>query len=143
MKYATVEEITESSPHPILPAVQGGTDYKTIHATGKLLQANARDIDTHLGGGYRGHLGIIVSEAEYAVIAPIHTWVTPEAPGRAPLVIDTGTAAQLSAASHTWEESVLTFRTYHSVQQSVAKQIITVFEPMYLDILNDDMVGFA
>jgi hypothetical protein len=29
------------------------------------------------------------------------------------------------------------------VQQAVKKQIITVFEPMYLDILNDDMVGFA
>jgi hypothetical protein len=29
------------------------------------------------------------------------------------------------------------------VQQALKKQIITVFEPLYLDILNDDMVGFA
>jgi hypothetical protein len=29
------------------------------------------------------------------------------------------------------------------VQQALKKQIITVFEPMYLDILNDTMVGFA
>jgi hypothetical protein len=29
------------------------------------------------------------------------------------------------------------------VQQALKKQIITVFEPMYLNILNDDMVGFA
>jgi hypothetical protein len=29
------------------------------------------------------------------------------------------------------------------VQQALKKQIITVFESMYLDILNDDMVGFA
>jgi hypothetical protein len=29
------------------------------------------------------------------------------------------------------------------VQQALEKQIINVFEPMYLDVLNDDMVGFA
>jgi hypothetical protein len=34
-------------------------------------------------------------------------------------------------------------RTYTSVQQALKKQIISVFEPMYLDVLNDYMVGFA
>jgi hypothetical protein len=29
------------------------------------------------------------------------------------------------------------------VQQALQKQIISVFEPMYLDILNNNMVGFA
>jgi hypothetical protein len=36
-----------------------------------------------------------------------------------------------------------TYRTYTSVQQALKKQIISVFEPMYLDILNDNMVGYA
>jgi hypothetical protein len=50
MKYATVKDIITSFPHPILPTVQGELDYQTIHAIRKLLQANAREIDTHLGG---------------------------------------------------------------------------------------------
>jgi hypothetical protein len=29
------------------------------------------------------------------------------------------------------------------VKQALKKQIISVFEPMYLDVLNDNMVGFA
>jgi hypothetical protein len=29
------------------------------------------------------------------------------------------------------------------VEQALKKQIITVFEPMYLEFLNNDMVGFA
>jgi hypothetical protein len=29
------------------------------------------------------------------------------------------------------------------VQQALKKQIISVFEPMYLDVFNDSMVGFA
>jgi hypothetical protein len=69
-------------------------------------------------------------------------WVSPTSPGRAPGNTD-GTAAQISAARHIWDEEVQTYRTYTSVQQALKTQIITVFEPMYLEVLNDDMIGFA
>jgi hypothetical protein len=54
-----------------------------------------------------------------------------------------GTAAQISAARHMWEEDVQTYRTCTSLQQALKKQIISVFELMYLEILNDNMVGYA
>jgi hypothetical protein len=66
---------------------------------------------------------------------------TPQVPGRA-LANTDGTAAQISAARHIWEEDDQTYRTCTSVQQDLKKQIISVFEPMYLDILNDNMVGY-
>jgi hypothetical protein len=147
MKYATVKDVIASFPHPVLSTVQGELDYQTIYAIRKSLQANSRAIDTHLGGGTLGHLGLIVSDASYVMIAPATDagptlWVNPTAPGRAPANTD-GTAAQISAARHIWEEDVQTYRTYTSVQQALKKQIISVFEPMYLDVLNDNMVGFA
>jgi hypothetical protein len=147
MKYVTVEDFIASFLHPILPTVQGDPGYQTIHAILKLLQANARAIDTHLGGGALGHLGLIVSDVSYAMVAPATEagptlWLNPTAPGRAPEDTD-DTAAQIGAARHIWEEAFLTFRTYTYVQQALKKQIITVFEPMYLDILNDNMLGFA
>jgi hypothetical protein len=111
------------------------------------MQTNARAIDNHLGGGALGHLGLIVSNASYVMIslateAGPTIWESPSYPGRAPGNTD-GTAAQISAAQHSWDEAVHTYRTYTSVQQALKKQIITVFEPMYLDVLNDDMVGFS
>jgi hypothetical protein len=147
MKYATVEDVIASFPHPVLPIVQGEPEYQTIHATRKSLQANSRAIDTHLGGGTLGHLGLIISDFSYAMIAPTTDtcptlWISPQALGRAPANID-GTAAQISAARHVLEEDVQTYRTYTSVQQALKKQIISVFEPMYLGVLNDNMVGFA
>jgi hypothetical protein len=147
MKYATVEDVMVSFPHPVFPKVQGEPDYQTIHATRKCLQANSRAINTHLGGGTLGHLGLIISDASYAIIAPTTAagptlWTSPQAPGRAPANTD-GTAAQISAARHIWEEDVQTYRTFTSVQQTLKKQIISVFEPMYLDILNVNMVGYA
>jgi hypothetical protein len=147
MKYYTVEEVMASFPHTILPTVEGEPDYQTIHATRKFLQANSRAIDTHLGGGTLGHLGLIISDVSYSNIAPPTSdaptlWETPNAPGRAPATTD-GTAAQISAARHVWEEDVQTYRTHTSVQQAVKKQIISLFEPMYLEILNDNMAGYA
>jgi hypothetical protein len=134
-------------PHPVLPTIQGDPDYQTIHATSKFLQANSRAIDTHLGGGTLGHLGLIISDASYAMITPTTDdqpalWINPQAPWRAPATTD-GTAAQISAARHIWKEDVQTYRTCTSVQQALKKQIISVFEPMQLDILNNNMVGYA
>jgi hypothetical protein len=86
MKYSTVEDVVESFPHPILTTVQGEPDYQTIHATINFLQVNSRAIDTHLGGGTLGHLGLIISDDSYAIIAPTTDeeptiWITPNAPG--------------------------------------------------------------
>jgi hypothetical protein len=147
MKYTTFEDVLASFPHPVLPTVEGDPDYQTIHATRKFLQANSRAIDTHLGGGTLGHLGLIILDASYAMIALTTDsgptlWTTPQAPGRAPANTD-GTAAQISAARHIWEEDVQTYQTCTSVQQALKKQIISVFEPIYLDILNDNMVGYV
>jgi hypothetical protein len=147
MKYATAEDNIASFPHHVLPKVQVESYYQTIHVTSKFLQANLRAIDTHFGGGILGHLGLIILDSSYAMTAPttatIPTLLTrPQAPGRAPANTD-GTAAQISAARHIWEEDVQTYRTSTSVQQALKKQIIIVFEPMYLDILNDNMMGYA
>jgi hypothetical protein len=85
MKYTTVEDVIASFPHPVLPTVQGEPDYQKIHATRKCLQANSRAIDTHLGGGTLGHLGLIISDASYAMIAPTTDtgqtlWISQQAP---------------------------------------------------------------
>jgi hypothetical protein len=111
--------------YPLLPTVQGEPDYQTIHATRKFLQANSQAIDTHLGGGTLVHLGLIILDASYAMIAPKTDagptlWTTPQAPGRDSANTD-GTAAQISAARHIWEEDVQTYRTCTSVQQALKK----------------------
>jgi hypothetical protein len=63
MKYSTVDDVLVRFPHPTIPTLEGDPDYQTIHATRKFLQANSRAIDTHLGGGTLGHLGLIVLDA--------------------------------------------------------------------------------
>jgi hypothetical protein len=63
--------------------------------------------------------------------------------GRAPNEIVGGTAATLLAERHRWEEAVSIFKTWKTVDRALKKIIITAFEPMYLEILNNEMVGFT
>jgi hypothetical protein len=93
MKNSTVNDVMASFPRPVIPTFQGEPDYQTIHATRKSLQANSRAIDTHLGGGTLEHLGLIISDDSYTMIAPTTNkeatlWETPNAPGRAPAATD-------------------------------------------------------
>jgi hypothetical protein len=146
MKYSTVEDVLASFPHPILPTLEGEPDYQTIHATRKFLQANYRAIDTHLGGGTLCHLGLIISDAAYSTIAPPTAdaptfWETPNTPRAG--ASNNGWNSGPTQRRHVWEEDVQTYRTCTSVQQALKKQIIGFFEPMYLEILNDNMVGYA
>jgi hypothetical protein len=143
MVHSTVEDVIASFPHPNLPTVQGEPDYHTIHSIIKLLRANERSVKSHLGGGALGHLGIIVSITTYATVAPAHPWVNPESLGGAPDEIVGGTAAVILAERYHWEEDVSIFRTWKTVEQALEKQIITAFEPIYLEILNNYTVRLA
>jgi hypothetical protein len=143
MVHSKVEEVIASFPHPILPTVQREPDYHTIHSISKLLRANAQSIESHLGGSALGHLSIIVSITTYATVAPAQPCMNPESLGGAPNKIVGGTAAALLAERHRWEEAVSIFRTWTTVEQAFTKKNITAFEPMYLTIMNNEMVGFT
>jgi hypothetical protein len=123
MKYATVEDVISSFPHPVLPSVTGEPDYHTLHAIRKMLRANARSIDTHLGGG-GWHLGVIISDAAYEMISPLTAWENPQFPERVPATIEGGgTAAQTSAEKHRWEEATNDYKTYNNVQSALKSKL--------------------
>ena len=49
------------------------------------LQANASSVETDLGGGNHGYLGLVLTNAEYATISHTQPFIPPNYP--APLVI--------------------------------------------------------
>jgi hypothetical protein len=94
-----------------------------------------------------GHLGVIFSDVFYSNINPPTSEAyklceTANAHRRSPATTD-GIAAEISEACNIWEEDVQTYHTCTSIQKVLKKQIISVFEPIYLEIINDNMVGYA
>ena len=53
-----------------LMPIHGEPNYNSLTIILNQLKANARSVQTFLGGGHHGYLGLLLSPAQYATIAP-------------------------------------------------------------------------
>ena len=111
--YATVYfKYSTSTP------ITGEPSNKSLKRLKTELRANASSVDTDLGGGDHGYLGLIITGVEYARITPTPTptpFVAPNFPG--PLVIaPTLTVLQQVQARETQEERLALYRECKNVE---------------------------
>jgi hypothetical protein len=76
---------------PILPKIDHEPTFENIQVKTRLLNANAISIPSMADGGAHGHLGIIMTQVEYAAIST-SPWVDPYNPNAIP-IIPPGTTA--------------------------------------------------
>jgi hypothetical protein len=80
----TVEEIINGFLNPVLLKIDNEPIFKDIQVTNRLLNANAISIPSMVGGGSHSHLGIIMTQVEYAAIST-SPWVEPYNPNAIPI----------------------------------------------------------
>ncbi len=56
--------------HPTLTKISGEPSLSNLMTLQNELKANAQSVDTNLGGGAHGHLGLVVPASVYNNIAP-------------------------------------------------------------------------
>jgi len=84
-------------PYPTIPKINGEPSYKTLQEMKNCLRENAVSVHTSLGGGNNGHLGAVVSNAIYAIIAPGTPYVAPVRPAEGgPLFANNAAAATIA-----------------------------------------------
>jgi hypothetical protein len=71
-----VEEIINGFPNPVLPKIDNEPTFEDIQVTTCLLNANVISVQSMAGGGTHGHLGIIMTQVEYAAISA-SPWAEP------------------------------------------------------------------
>jgi hypothetical protein len=110
--------------------------------TTRLLNANAISIPSMAGGGAHGHLGIIMTQVEYAKISA-SPWVELFNPNAVP-IIPPGTnavdAAQL-VRMHAECRRIYTHRI--NVDQALKKLILEAYDNMYTSQLEDYLLHHA
>ena len=52
-----------------LTPIRGEPTYDTVHKLWNKVKANARSVYSNLGGGTHGHLGLVLTTAQYAAIS--------------------------------------------------------------------------
>jgi hypothetical protein len=64
----TLEKIINGFTNPVLPNIDNEPTFEDIQVAARLLNANAISIPSIAGVGAHAHLGIIMTQVEYAAI---------------------------------------------------------------------------
>ena len=90
VKFQTPEEIMASMPYPELTTFDGEPNYKLLVTIRNGIKENCASIPSFAGGGDNGYLGVIMSNAAYAIVCDT-AFTVPEDPGT--LTLEAGTTA--------------------------------------------------
>ncbi len=93
MTSTTVDYRNTVFEHPTLTRIHGEPTFEGIHHLHKELMINAQTVHSDLGGGTHGHLGLVLSPQQYALIRNA-AYTHPQHPG--PLVIPLGTMQHIA-----------------------------------------------
>jgi len=110
----------------------------------KEVYTNTMAVPSTHGGGGHGHLGLVMPDAAYAVVAGVN-FQLPVHPGPAPQHATGTNAAACVETTCLYDATLKELVTATTVQEEIKKQILTTttVDCIYLATLNDDIFGFA
>ena len=129
-------------PHPTLTRIVGKPTNSSIKLLLKEVYANARAIPSTRGGGAHGHLGLVLSAADYLVLAHV-AFELPAHPGATPVHTPNATAAQITEANRVYMATLQELNIATSVRNEIKQQIISAVDRLYIEALEDEDYGFA
>ena len=121
--------------YPDLSSMHGEPTYETLRVLTNQLKANARSVHTTLGGGQHGHLGLVLTQAQYAILSPTPYIRQPRPPRleipayQLPHVVQTEQAR--------YNEALRLFNECNNVEQALRQQIIKAVDDLYLMALRN------
>ena len=124
---------------PVLTKIHGEPTYENLHTLKNQLKSNAQSLVSNLGGGAHGHLGLVLTSTEYALVSAVQ-YESPVHPGS--LHIPSFTAQHKSIdLREEHREKIRLFRETIDVEKALIKQIVQALDPEYLQELKDDVIN--
>ena len=118
-----------------LPKHTGEPTSNIIRGLHNTLKTNANDVMVSLGGTNHRYLGLLLSDAAYALI-PNQPFVHPAHSGI--LVIPVGSTNHMfTILREQHKEAPLLFIEYRNVEKAPQQQLTKAIDPVYLDALRD------
>ena len=126
--------------HPELTKIIGEPTFESLTTPINELKSNAQSVHSTLGGGAHGHLGLVLTPTDYAVVAPMTPYVRPLFPGvfRLPANV-TDTQAQILREQH--RESLRQFQEVEAIHNALVQQVLKAVDDMYLKPLRNPITN--
>ena len=124
-------------PYNTPTPINGEPSYKALKKLKNELRANASSVDSDLGGGDHGYLGLVLDETEYARIVPDHPFIAPDFPGVLRIPPGTETVDALNYREN-HRQNISLYRECREVERALMRHITTAVEPKYIDSLKNE-----
>ena len=134
------EKFSEVFPHPTIEQIEGKPTFTTLNKVLVMLRANAISIDSDRGGGEHGHLGLLMTAADYATYSAT-AFVAPVYPEATATIPDDATSQEISRLRDEHKANLTEWRTHHYLNKVLKAQIMGAFETNYYHDLIDPLTG--
>jgi hypothetical protein len=120
---------------PELTKLQGEPNSESLFKLRNELKANAQSVYSNLSDGAHGHLALVLSDPQYALITA-QPFIRPVHPGQ--LIIPAGTTGPMSTVmKEAHQESIRLFREVEGVEKALVQQIVQAVAAPYLSSIRD------
>jgi hypothetical protein len=133
---------TFTFPHATLTVLHGKPTSATIKLLIREVFANARAIHSTRGGGANGYLATCMPPDTYLIRAG-QAFAIPTHPGPQPTHSSTATSAQITVTNRQYDQDLVDFDTYSAVTETIRKQILEAIDPIFYNVLEDNIFGYA
>ena len=122
--------------HQDLTRIHGEPSFATLRILARELRANAGAVHSTLGGGTLGHIGLLLTNAQYDLLAPGTPYLRPAFP--VPLDIPVGSTriAEAQLTREHKEESRIFYEVL-GVENALKQQLIKAIDSNYLEAIRD------
>jgi hypothetical protein len=131
-KSANIDYVGTYFEIPELTKIHARPTFENLKIIKNELKTNGSSVTTDLGGGINGHVGLVTTLAEYALISAI-PYVRPVHPGA--LVLPTGvgtTTLHREIARDDHNEAVRVFREVVDIEKALIKQLVQAVPEVYM-----------
>ena len=122
--------------YPELSRIVGEPTLASLITPRNQVKANAQTVDTTLGGGAHGHLGLISTPQVYATITGTSPYIRPALPTLD--ILPTDTQYQIAQKRHQYGEDMRQYREVQGIERAIIQQLVAAIEPKYIRALRDD-----
>jgi hypothetical protein len=123
--------------------IDGTPNIDTLRALRSQLKSNAANIQSNLGGGNHGDLGLILSEEAYALAAPGTPYTRPSNPGQLPQFPGAPTGPQIAAIERLHQVQLFEFNRYKNVESALKRFLIHSVDDIFIHALHQQHIGYA
>ena len=125
---------------PTLTKIHGEPTFDSIKKLHNEMKSNSQSVQSSLGGGQYGHLGLVLNVQQYGLLSNA-PFIRPAHPGA--LVIPPNTTNHMSQTLREQHaETLNVFNEVNNVEKTLRQQIIAAVEPSYLEALRNRQTNF-